>query len=106
MNEKTSEKATGLSRRQIIQLQKKAIIRQNKVVKGISYSYSQAEVELFLLAKFFKDCGYNYNEIAEMLIHYEDNKEELLNNAIIKMVNQKEMLEKNILKAKKMLERS
>ena len=63
MNEKTLEKVTGLSRRQIIMLQKTVIVRKNKIVVGLSYDYSDDEVEEFLLAKFFKDCGYTYPEI-------------------------------------------
>ena len=47
MNEKTLEKVTGLSRRQIIMLQKTVIERKNKIVVGISYDYSEDEVEEF-----------------------------------------------------------
>ena len=57
MNEKTLEKVTGLSRRQIIMLQKTCIKRKNKIVVGISYEYTDDEVEQFILAKMFKDCG-------------------------------------------------
>ena len=40
MNEKALEKKTGLSRRQIIMLQKTVIKRKGKVVVGLSYDYS------------------------------------------------------------------
>ena len=65
MNEKTLEKVTKLSRRQIIMLQKKVIERKNKVIVGITYDYSDDEVELFQMAKFLKDCGYTYPEIKK-----------------------------------------
>ena len=85
MNEKTLEKITGLSRRQIIMLQKKVIQRKNKIVVGVSYDYSDEEVELFLLAKLFKDCGYTYSEIKNEMNNYRINRIEVLNKAIKKL---------------------
>lgn len=85
MNEKTLEKITGLSRRQIIMLQKKVIQRKNKIVVGLSYDYSDEEVELFLLAKLFKDCGYTYSEIKIEMNNYKLNKIEVLDKAISKL---------------------
>ena len=68
MNEKTLEKVTGLSRRQIIQLQKKVIQRKNKITVGLAYDYSKEEVKLFVIASFFKNAGYKYSEIKEKVI--------------------------------------
>jgi len=85
MNEKELEKITGLSRRQIIMLQKKVIQRKNKIVVGLSYDYSDEEVELFLLAKLFKDCGYTYSEIKNEMNNYRINKIETLDKAISKL---------------------
>lgn len=82
MREKTLEKLTGLSRRQIIMLQKIVIKRKNKIVVGISYDYSDDEVEEFLLAKMFKDCGYSYSEIKDIMNNYKNNKIEVINKAI------------------------
>lgn len=99
MNEKTLEKVTGLSRRQIIMLQKTAIKRKGKVVVGISYQYSTEEVEEFMLAKFFKDCGYNYPEIKIEMDNYRNNKVEVLDKAISKMQGMMSCLKKNLIKA-------
>ena len=85
MNEKELEKITGLSRRQIIMLQKKVIQRKNKIVVGLSYDYSAEEVEQFMLAKFFKDCGYTYSEIKNEMDNYRINKNETLDKAISKL---------------------
>lgn len=84
MNEKTLEKITGLSRRQIIMLQKTVIQRKNKIVVGISYDYSEDEVEQFILAKVFKDCGYTYPEIKKEMDNYKINKNEVIDKAILK----------------------
>ena len=84
MNEKTLEKITGLSRRQIIMLQKTVIQRKNKIIVGISYDYSDDEVEQFILAKMFKDCGYNYSEIKKEMDNYKINRIEVLDKAISK----------------------
>ena len=102
MNEKALEKVTGLSRRQIIMLQKTAIRRREDVVIGLSYDYSEEEVKEFLLAKFFKDCGYTYKEIKREMISYKVNKNEVLDKAIFKMESKVNVLEENIQKAKKM----
>ncbi len=85
MNEKTLEKITGLSRRQIIMLQKTVIKRKNKIVVGISYDYSDDEVEEFLLAKMFKDCGYTYSEIKDIMDDYRNNKVEVIDKAIFNL---------------------
>ncbi len=84
MNEKTLEKVTGLSRRQIIMLQKNVIQRKNKIVVGLSYDYSSEEVEQFILAKVFKDCGYTYSEIKKEMDNYKINKNEVIDKAILK----------------------
>ena len=76
MNEKTLEKVTGLSRRQIIMLQKTVIQRKNKIVVGISYDYSDDEVEQFMLAKMFKDCGYSYLEIKKEMEKSQNERKE------------------------------
>ena len=102
MNEKTLEKVTKLSRRQIIMLQKKVIERKNKVIVGITYDYSDEEVELFQMAKFLKDCGYTYPEIKKEMDKYKYNKEEVLDDAIAKMENKIEDLKCNIIKALKL----
>ena len=83
MNEKTLEKVTGLSRRQIIMLQKTVIKRKNKIVVGLSYDYSPDEVEEFILAKFFKDCGYTYSRIKAEMENYRNNKTEVLDRIIV-----------------------
>ena len=105
MKEKTLEKVTGLSRRQIIMLQKTVILRKNKIVAGLSYDYSADEVEEFLLAKFFKDCGYTYPEIKKEIDRYKNNKIEVLDEIIIKMENKVAELERIIKKAKELKEK-
>ena len=87
MNEKTLEKVTGLSRRQIIMLQKTCIKRKNKIVVGISYEYSDDEVQEFIVAKIFKDCGYTYSEINKILNKYRNNNTDIIDEAIIKTKN-------------------
>jgi hypothetical protein len=82
MNEKTLEKITKLSRRQIIELQKNVIKRKGKIGQGIGYDYSDDEVRLFLLAKFFKDCGMQYKEILAQMERYKNNKNEVLEEVI------------------------
>ncbi len=104
MNEKTLEKITGLSRRQIIMLQKTVIQRKNKIVVGISYDYSDDEVEEFLLAKFFKDCGYTYPEIKKEMERYRNNKKEVLDGIILKMESKVANLKQIIEKVSKMKE--
>ena len=104
MNEKTLEKITGLSRRQIIMLQKTVIQRKNKIVVGLSYDYSDDEVEEFLLAKFFKDCGYTYPEIKNEMERYRSNKNEVLDEIISKMENKVASLKQIINKAKELKE--
>ena len=105
MNEKTLEKVTGLSRRQIIMLQKNVIQRKNKIVVGLSYDYSSEEVEQFILAKVFKDCGYTYSEIKKEMDNYKINKNEVIDKAILKseakIKELNEVIEKlNMLKTK------
>jgi DNA-binding transcriptional MerR regulator len=104
MNEKTLEKVTGLSRRQIIMLQKTVITRKNKIVVGLSYDYSDDEVEEFMLAKFFKDCGYTYPEIKKEMDRYRKNKIEVLDEIISKMESKVEELKQIIKKAKELKE--
>jgi len=94
MNEKTLEKVTGLSRRQIIMLQKNVIKRKNKIVVGLSYEYSDEEVEQFMLAKIFKDCGYTYSEIKKEMENYKNNKFEVIDQAIDKITIEIENLDK------------
>ena len=99
MNEKALEKLTGLSRRQIIMLQKTVIKRKGKVVIGLSYDYSCEEVEEFQLAKFFKDCGYTYSEIGILMEKYKINKDLVIDEAILKMKNRIKELNDNLLYA-------
>lgn len=98
MNEKSLEKLTGLSRRQIIMLQKKVIKRRNKVTVGLSYDYLEEEVEEFLLAKLFKDCGYSYSEIKIEMDNYKVNKRAVLDKAITKLQLKINELEDNLIK--------
>jgi phosphoribosylaminoimidazole-succinocarboxamide synthase len=51
----------------------------------LSYDYSDDEVEEFMLAKFFKDCGYTYPEIKKEMDRYRKNKIEVLDEIISKM---------------------
>ena len=104
MNEKTLEKVTGLSRRQIIMLQKTVIERKNKIVIGLSYDYSDDEVEEFILAKFFKDCGYTYPEIKKEMERFRKNRIEVLDEVILKMENKVTELKRIIKKAKELKE--
>lgn len=104
MKEKELEKVTGLSRRQIIMLQKTVIERRNKIIIGISYDYTDEEVEEFLLAKFFKDCGYTYPEIKIEMDKYRENKNKVLDEVISKMESKVKDLNSIIEKAKKMKE--
>ncbi len=100
MNEKTLEKVTGLSRRQIIMLQKTVIKRRNKIVVGLSYEYSEEEVEEFILAKLFKDCGYTYQEIKIEMDNYRINKIAVLDKAIKKLQLKVSELENNLKRVK------
>ena len=100
MNEKTLEKVTGLSRRQIIMLQKTVIKRRNKIVVGLSYEYSEEEVEEFMLAKLFKDCGYTYQEIKIEMDNYRINKIAVLDKAINKLQLKVNELENNLKRVK------
>lgn len=100
MNEKTLEKVTGLSRRQIIMLQKTVIKRRNKIVVGLTYEYSDEEVEEFILAKLFKDCGYTYQEIKFEMDNYRINKIEVLDKAINKLQSKVNELENNLKRVK------
>ncbi len=104
MNEKTLEKVTGLSRRQIIMLQKTVITRKNKIVIGLSYDYPDDEVEEFILAKFFKDCGYTYSEIKKEMERFRKNRTEVLDEIILKMENKVAELKRIIKKAKELKE--
>ncbi len=106
MNEKTLEKVTGLSRRQIIMLQKTVIQRKNKIVVGISYDYSPDEVEEFILAKFFKDCGYTYSRIKIEMENYRNNKTEVLDRIIDETQNRINELNKLIKLAKDLKEKN
>jgi len=105
MNEKKLEEITGLSRRQIIMLQKKVIERKNKIVVGIAYDYSNEEVELFLLAKLFKDCGYTYPEIKKEMDNYNTNKVEVIDKAVRKIELKMIELENNLKKVKELKEK-
>lgn len=96
MKEKELEKLTGLSRRQIISLQKGPIKLKNKNIMGISYDYSKEEVNYFLIAKLLKDCGFSYEAIGKSLEMYNLNKKDLLNKILEYQLNQKKELEINI----------
>ena len=96
MNEKTLEKVTGLSRRQIIMLQKIVIQRKNKVVVGLSYDYSAEEVKEFMIAKILKICGYSYEEIKLEMIEYRKDETAVLDKAILKLENNIENLKKDL----------
>ena len=73
-------------------LQKTVIKRQNKIVVGISYEYSNEEVEQFILAKMFKDVGYTYSEIKKEMDSYKNNRIEVLDKAISKTTSKIEEL--------------
>lgn len=96
MKEKELEKYTGLSRRQIIQLQKRVIKRRNKCTIGIAYEYNDEEIEEFLIAKFLKDCGYSYNEIRNSLILYSKNPEIVIKDALTQMEKEIKRMKENI----------
>ena len=86
-------------------LQKNVIQRKNKIVVGLSYDYSSEEVEQFILAKVFKDCGYTYSEIKKEMDNYKINKNEVIDKAILKseakIKELNEVIEKlNMLKTK------
>lgn len=105
MKEKELEKFTGLSRRQIIQLQKRVITRRNKCMIGIAYDYSDEEVNEFLIAKFLKDCGYSYDEIKNSLNVYLENPEIVINDAIKQMQDNINQMMDNIKIGKDMLKK-
>ena len=105
MKEKELERITGLSRRQIIQLQKRVITRKNKCVVGIAYDYSDEEVKEFIIAKFFKDCGYDYKNIKLLIDNYKINPIEVLKEALNHMNAQISKLEENINLGKEMLKK-
>ena len=95
---------TGLSRRQIIMLQKTVIARKNKIVVGLSYDYPDDEVEEFILAKFFKDCGYTYLQIKKEMKRFRENRNEVLDEIILKMENKVTELKRIIKKAEELKE--
>ena len=105
MKEKELEKITGLSRRQIIQLQKRVITRRNKCMIGIAYEYSDEEIEEFLIAKFLKDCGYSYEEIKDCLTKFKVHPEQVINDAIKQMQNNINQMMDNIKIGKDMLKK-
>ena len=104
MKEKELEKFTGLSRRQIIQLQKRVITRKNKCIVGIAYEYSDDEVGEFLISKFLKDCGYSYGEIKECLTKFKTHPEQVISEALFQMQIKIEKMQNNINIGKLMLE--
>lgn len=73
---------------------------------GVSYDYSDDEVEEFMLAKFFKGCGYTYPEpeIKKEMERYRNNKNEVLDEIISKMESKVEDLKQVIKKAKELKE--
>ena len=81
-------------------LQKLVIKRRNNVVVGLSYEYSEEEVEEFILAKLFKDCGYTYQEIKIEMDNYRINKNEVLDKAIAKLELKINILENNLKRVK------
>ena len=83
-------------------LQKTVIVRKNKIVVGISYDYSKEEVEEFILAKVFKDCGYTYPEIKKEMENYKTNKNEVIDKAILKSEAKIKELNEVIAKLKKL----
>lgn len=85
-------------------LQKTVITRKNKIVVGLSHDYSDDEVEEFMLAKFFKDCGYTYPEIKKEMERYRNNKNEVLDEIISKMESKVEDLKQVIKKTKELKE--
>lgn len=78
--------------------------KQNSCWGGVSYDYSDDEVEEFMLAKFFKDCGYTYPEIKKEMKRYRNNKNEVLDEIISKMESKVEDLKQVIKKAKALKE--
>ena len=70
------------------------IQRKNKIVVGISYDYSNDEVEEFIVAKIFKDCGYNYSEIKILMDKYRNNNIDVIDDAIVKTKAKIKELEK------------
>lgn len=81
-------------------LQKTVIKRRNKIVVGLSYEYSEEEVEEFMLAKLFKDCGYTYHEIKIEMDNYRINKIAVLDKAINKLQLKVNELENNLKRVK------
>ena len=81
-------------------LQKTVIKRRNKIVVGLSYEYSEEEVEEFILAKLFKDCGYTYQEIKIEMDNYRINKIAVLDKAINKLQLKVNELENNLKRVK------
>lgn len=70
----------------------------------MNYDYSDDEVEEFMLAKYFKDCGHTYPEIKKEMERYRNNKNEVLDEIISKMKSKVEDLKQVIKKAKALKE--
>ncbi len=104
MKEKELEKITGLSRRQIIQLQKRVITRKNKCMVGIAYEYSDEEVDEFMISKFLKDCGYSYSKIKDCLIKFKTHPEQVISEALFQMQIEIKKMQNNMTIGKLMLE--
>ncbi len=103
---KDIKEMTGFDRRKIQQLEGikggDKLFEKENVSSGNRYHYSSDQVNLFMLAKFFSDCGYKTKDIISKAKHYTDDKNTVLEEAIRDMENQVKKLEENIKLAKNM----
>lgn len=81
------KKITDLSRKEIQSLEKgpERIIEKRNVRSGIAYEYNDEEVELFLMASFFKKCGYSNKDVKTMVDKFYEDRKCALNEAIVAM---------------------
>lgn len=79
-------------------LQKTVIKRTNKIVVGVSYDYSKEETRLFIIAKFFKDLGYTYEQIKSKMDEFSIDKEKVIDEAkkeiLLRIDSLKDLLDK------------
>ena len=96
------EKITGLSRRQIQELEAKIIVKR-PINNGETYKYNDEEIKTLLLAKFLKECDFKNKEIKDLLDEYSDNKDVIIRQAILAMQLKTKKLENSINLANNML---
>ena len=96
---------TGLSRKVIQSLEtgNERIIDKRPAKSGVAYEYNENEIEVFLLASFFKKCGYSNKDVKAMIDEFYENRKIALSEAIAAMSIKMQQLSKSIQIANNML---